>query len=233
MTSQMLYDLIESLHTIPIWQAALWVTIANVSMFIVSLAAGELLVRRDARHRVSPAPGSLTTQEVRLATVRVVLNALVAVAGLVLWRGGVIHLRPYGDYSALTVILDTLVLFVAMDFAMYVCHRVAHLPPLSPIAHKTHHLVEDPRPLTLFVLNPIEVLGFGGLWLVVLVLYTSSIEGILIYLSLNLAFGLVGHLGVEPAPKAWIRVPLLRYVSTSTFHAEHHADRQHNFGFIC
>jgi Delta7-sterol 5-desaturase len=48
---------------------------------------------------------------------------------------------------------------------------------------------------------------------------------------LNVLFGLVGHLGVEPFPKAWVRLPLIRLISTSTFHAEHHGDRHHNFGF--
>jgi sterol desaturase/sphingolipid hydroxylase (fatty acid hydroxylase superfamily) len=92
-------------------------------------------------------------------------------------------------------------------------------------------MYERPRPLSLFVLHPVEVIGFGGLWLIVLLAYTSSIEAILVYLSLNLVFGLVGHLGVEPAPGGWIRAPGLRFVSTSTFHAEHHVDRGHNYGF--
>lgn len=227
----MLYDAIESLNTSPLWLAALWVTLANVAMFVMTLVAGEFLLRRFSGNRVTPLPKPLTRAELWLALACVALNALVAVAGVVLWRGDVIDLRPYGDYSALTVLQDTVVLFVAMDFAMYVFHRVAHHPLLYPIAHKTHHFYENPRPLTLFVLNPIEVLGFGVLWLLVIALYTSSVEGILIYLALNVVFGLVGHLGVEPAPEVWIRVPLLRYVSTSTFHAEHHMDRYHNFGF--
>jgi len=227
----MLYDAVDSLQTLPLWQAALWVTLANVGMFIAALGAGELITRRFSKNRITPEPGPLTRHEKQLAAVCVVLNALVAVAGVLLWREGVIDLRPSGEYSTLTVLADAAVLFVAMDFAMYVFHRVAHHPLLYPIAHRTHHVYESPRPLTLFVLNPIEVLGFGALWLVLLVLYTASIEGILAYLAFNLAFGLVAHLGVEPAPKLWLRLPLLRYVSTSTFHAEHHMDRFHNFGF--
>ncbi len=227
----MLYDAVRSLNTLPLWQAALWVTLANVAMFVAALSAGDLITRRFAGNRVSPAPGPLTRNELTLAAVCVVLNALVAVAGVILWRQGVIDLRPDGDYTPLTVLLDSLVLFVAMDFAMYVFHRVAHHPVLYPFAHQTHHVYENPRPLTLFVLNPLEVLGFGSLWLLVIALYASSIEGILAYLAFNLAFGLVAHLGVEPAPKLWVRAPLLRYVSTSTFHAEHHMDRFHNYGF--
>ena len=227
----MLYDAVRSLQNMPLWQAVLWLTGVNVGTFLAALGVGELLTRRFGENRVGPAPGPLTGIEIWLAGVCVALNAGVAVAGVILWREGVIDLRAYGDYSALTVIADALVLFVAMDFAMYVFHRVAHHPAVYAYAHRTHHVYENPRPLTLFVLNPAEVLGFGALWLVVLTLYASSIEGILVYLAFNLAFGLVAHLGVEPAPRLWVRLPLLRYVSTSTFHAEHHADRFHNFGF--
>jgi Delta7-sterol 5-desaturase len=137
------------------------------------LGAGEVLVRCFGSKRVSPEPSSLTRAEVGLAVVCVILNAFVAVAGIALWREGVIEVRAYGEYGALSVILDALVLFVVMDFAMYVLHRLAHHPVVYALAHRTHHRYESPRPLTLFVLNPFEVLGFGGLWLVVLIAYSQ------------------------------------------------------------
>ena len=62
-------------------------------------------------------------------------------------------------------------------------------------------------------------------------LYRSSWLGIVIYLTFNLAFGMVGHLGVEPFPKSWARNRFLGLVGTSTFHAEHHQDFGANFGF--
>ena len=102
---------------------------------------------------------------------------------------------------------------------------------LFPIVHATHHHYDRPRPLNLFVLNPAEVLGFGGLWLALLCVYPATWAGILIYLTLNLAFGTLGHLGVEPFPKAVARWPLLRHLGSSTFHANHHGDRDVNFGF--
>jgi len=159
----------------------------------------------------------------------VLLNSLITWIGAVLWRAGVIQLRPAGDLF--NVLLDFVVLFFAMDFAMYVFHRVAHLPILYPLIHDTHHRFENPRPLTLFVLNPFETLGFGALWLVVIAIYPSSFIGMILYLTLNVAFGLMGHLGVEPFPRRWLKLPVIGYISTSTFHAEHHQDRHHNYGF--
>jgi len=226
-----LYDVIRELQDMPFWRAAGLVSVANVAMFFAAIGFGAALTQRFGARRITPMAEPVSRSEVVLASTCVVLNAVVAVFGVAMWREGAIGLRPFGDYSVLTVLADALILFVAMDFAMYVFHRVAHHPVLYPLAHRTHHVFENPRPLTLFVLNPIEVLGFGALWLLLLVAYTSSIEGILIYLTLNLGFGLIGHLGVEPAPEVWIRTPILRYVATSTFHAEHHQDRNHNYGF--
>jgi sterol desaturase/sphingolipid hydroxylase (fatty acid hydroxylase superfamily) len=158
----------------------------------------------------------------------VALNSAITVAGWVLWRAGIIRVSyDFGPRG----LVDALVLFFAMDFAMYVLHRVAHLPILYPLIHQTHHKYENPRPLTLFVLNPFETVSFGVLWLILISVYSSSLLGIAIYLTLNLAFGLVGHLGVEPLPRRWLELPGVRLISTSTFHAEHHEDRRHNYGF--
>jgi sterol desaturase/sphingolipid hydroxylase (fatty acid hydroxylase superfamily) len=226
-----MYEAIESLRTDELWRPVLWVTTANAAMFVLALIAGEAILRRFAGRRITPDPGPITRKEKALAALCVLVNAAVAVAGVVLWREGVIDLRSYGDYTIGIVLLDAFVLFIAMDVGMYFFHRVAHHPLFFRLAHSTHHDYESPRPLTLFVLNPVETIGFGTLWLLLLVAYTASIEGILIYLAFNLAFGVVAHVGVEPAPDTWLRLPVLRYVSTSTFHAEHHQDRFHNYGF--
>ena len=226
-----LYDVIEAVYTQPLWLASIWVSLANVAMFVFAVVVGDALVRRHRERRITPAPGPFSRTEMLLAATCVFLNAAFAVIGLILWREGVIEIRPYGEYGALTILFDSAVLFVAMDLLMYMFHRAAHQPLFYPLAHRTHHQYESPRPMSLFVLNPLEVIGFGTLWLVVVALYSSSIEGILVYLTLNLIFGMVGHLGVEPAPASWVRTPVLRYFSTSTFHAEHHGTRHYNYGF--
>lgn len=108
--------------------------------------------------------------------------------------------------------------------------RTAPLGELVLLA-PTHHLYDKPRPLTLFALNPVEALGFGAMLVLVCLLYPVSALGLTIYVVLNVLFGLVGHIGVEPLPPRWLALPGLRYISTSTFHAEHHDDGHHNFGF--
>ena len=209
-------------------EAAAWLIAFNVGVFALSLAAGEVLVRLFRDRPVTPEPEPLEKAEVAWAALCVLLNGGVAIAGWFLWKAGVIRVVRG---SAWRTALDVVVLLVAMDFLMYVFHRLAHVRWIYPIVHGTHHRYDRPRPLNLFVLNPAEVCGFGVLWLALLCVYPATWPGILIYLALNLAFGTLGHLGVEPFPKAWSKWPVLRHIGSSTFHADHHQDRDVNFGF--
>lgn len=208
--------------------AAFWLFMQNVLQFVMCLAAGQVLVGLFANRRVIEAPLPLEKREVLLALSVVFLNTMVAVAGWYLWRLGIIKInRDLGLWT----LIDVVLLLVAMDFLMYVTHRMCHHPRLFPIVHQTHHIYDKPRPLSLFVLNPVEVFGFGSLWLLVLAAHSWSWMAICIYLMLNATFGTLGHLGVEPFPDIWTRLPVIGRLTTSTFHGQHHQDRDFNFGF--
>ncbi|HEX2574584.1 MAG TPA: sterol desaturase family protein [Polyangia bacterium] len=200
----------------------------NLTIFALALLGGAVLARGFAGRRVCALPPPLEAREIGMAAMTVLLNTAVTLAGLWLYRRGLVRFRGDLGWRALA---DVVVLLVVMDAAMYGLHRLAHVEPLFRWLHAPHHRYDRPRPLTLFVLSPPEALAFGGLWLVVLMLYPCSWLGMSIYLGLNVAFGVVGHLGVEPGPRGLVRVPLARSLATSTFHAQHHADRDHNFGF--
>ena len=205
-----------------------WCGVENVALFGLSLATGEALVRAFRRRPVTDPPAPLEAREIALAALCVACNTVVTVAGWWLWRRGVIVVRRETGWRA---VLDALVLLAAMDFAMYWLHRAAHWTPVYRMVHATHHRYDNPRPLNLFVLHPLEVFGFGALWLAVISAYPSTWIGMSLYLALNLAFGTLGHLGVEPFPRNTGRWWGLRHVGTSTFHAGHHQDGGHNFGF--
>src|SRR5262245_6581000 len=221
-------SLVRWIEVAPSWQAVAVLLLENVAVFLFALALGEILVRRHAGRRVAPPPPPLERLEVLVTISTVLLNTVVTIAGLFLWRAGLIRFRTD---AALWAWLDVLALLVIMDFAMYVLHRLAHHPWLYPILHQLHHRYDRPRPLTLFILNPAENLAFGSLWLVVCLLYPASWLGMSIYLALNVIFGTVGHLGVEPLPRSWPRLPLVRWIAGSTFYARHHQDLAYNFGF--
>jgi Delta7-sterol 5-desaturase len=220
--------ILQTLRTMPLGLAAVLLLAENLVLFGLALGAGTLLRRRFEHRRVAPPPPPLGALEIGCAAATVLLNTAVTLAGLLLWREGLIRFRTD---AGLWAALDVLALLLVMDAAMYALHRVAHLAWLYPLLHRTHHRYERPRPLTLFVLNPAETLSFGGLWLVVIAAHDFSWLGMSVYLALNLAFGTIGHLGVEPLPERWTRLPLLRHLTGGTFHARHHQDVAHNFGF--
>ena len=220
--------IITWLHEVPLWLAALAFLGMNLGVFLLTLAVGEGLVRRFSHRRVTPEPPPIERYEVVLAAACVVLNSAVTFAGLLLWRAEWIRFRAD---TGPRVLVDFVVLTLVMDAAMYVMHRVAHVRFLYAHLHAPHHRYVHTRPLTLFVLSPFEVLGFGALWLAVCVAYESSWVGMLLYLTFNTLWGVLGHLGVEPFPEGWVRWPVLGRIATTTFHAQHHLEPGSNFGF--
>jgi len=221
-------SLILYLREAPLPQAILLLLAENVAILLLALLFGEWLVRRYADRRVAEVAPPLSRIELWVTLSCVLLNTLVTVVGLLLWRADLIQFRTDTGWRAW---LDVLVLLLVMDLAMYCLHRLAHHSLLFPILHRLHHDYDRPRPLTLFILNPAENLSFGLLWLAVIAVYPFSWLGISVYLLLNVMFGVVGHLGVEPLPIWWVRVPVLRNIAGSTFHARHHQDLACNFGF--
>ncbi len=212
------------------WQAAAPLfLLENVVVLLLALGLGHALRARYGRHRaLGPVQHPISRAEIRLAAVTVLLNSGVTYAGFWLWRQGLIVI-PEG--FSVRALLDFAVLLLGMDLLMYGFHYVIHHTPLHRWVHALHHHYAEPQPIDLFVLHPLETLGFGGLWLLLLAVYPASVWGITAYLVMNVAFGVLGHCGVEPFPAAWARHPLLKYLGSSGFHYEHHQNDQRNFGF--
>lgn len=203
-------------------------TAENFLLLLLAITLGEWAARRYATARVAPPAPPLSRFEVGLAVFNTFLNTATTLLGLALWRAGIIRFRTD---TGLFAWLDVFALVAIMDLAMYLLHRLAHHPWLFPWLHRLHHEYDRPRPLTLFVLHPFENISFGLLWLTVISLYPASWLGMSVYLALNLFFGTVGHLGVEPLPAGWPKWPGLKWLAGSTFHAWHHQRPETNFGF--
>lgn len=221
-------SMISWLQQAPLWQAIVALLAENVLILVLALGWGSWLARRYETRRVALSAPAVKRLEIVLTCSTVLLNTLVTLVGLFLWRGGILRFRTD---AGIGVLVDVVLLLMIMDLAMYALHRLAHHPWLFPLLHRLHHEYDRPRPLTLFILNPAENLSFGLLWLAVLAIYPASWLGMSIYLVLNVLFGTIGHLGVEPLPLWWGRVPILRDLAGGTFHARHHQDLRCNFGF--
>ncbi|MEO5713156.1 MAG: sterol desaturase family protein [Luteolibacter sp.] len=202
--------------------------VLNGVIFVSSVAFCWTLGRIFHRKRIFDRWEPLRPVELAAAFGSIVLNAGISVVGWALWRDGWIRIR---QPEILHGILDCLLMILAMDLGMYFLHRLAHVPSVYRLFHNFHHRHETTNPISLFVLHPLEILGFGGLMIVVLMILPISLGGLIGFLTLNVLFGTLGHSGVEPFPSALKSVPLLRLVGTSTFHAEHHEHPRYNFGF--
>jgi len=210
---------------------ATWVIFSLVSNFAISgssIVACWWLGRMFPKRQIFDSPQPLTAHDKWLAILATLLNSGVSIAGWILWKAGWITITfPSWERT----LLDVIILLLFMDVGMYVLHWVVHYPALFRVIHRTHHTHHSTNPLSLFVLNPLEVLGFGSLMICGIFLFPLSAIAIVIYLNLNIAFGTLGHAGVEPFPSRWFRHAVFRQIGTSTFHGLHHADPQYNFGF--
>lgn len=209
-------------------EAAFVFLVSNFLIFATSVAACWLLGRLFAERRIFSEWEPFSIVEFSAVIVAVILNGLVSLIGWFLWRADYITLRNKPGWN---VVLDVGVMLLAMDFGMYVLHRVAHHRLIYPLVHRFHHRHEMTNPYSLFMLHPLEVLGFSGLMIIFLVAYPISPPAMFTYLILNVVFGTIGHSGVEPFPPVTKTIPVLRLIGTSTFHAEHHEHKTYNFGF--
>ncbi len=114
---------------------------------------------------------------------------------------------------------------------MYIFHYFIHHSVLYKPIHRFHHHYHDPIPIDLYVLHPLETVSFGALWLITIVLFNFNFYAVSIYLCANVAFGIIGHLGIEPLPAKFSRLMPIKYLGTSSFHHTHHQDIGYNFGF--
>ena len=150
---------------------------------------------------------------------------MVMLIGVFLWKKEVVAIADHS--SGLAVVLQVILLIILMDLLMYLFHRLAHIPAVYTFLHKKHHEHISTNYLSLFVLHPLEALGFGFILIIVLMFYSFSPVAVGIYLFINLVWGTLGHLNKEVFPEGteqWL-------IGTTAFHNQHHLHEDKNFGF--
>lgn len=171
----------------------------------------------------------ITGKEIFWTCSTLFLNTLITLAGFLLYKYEIIHFSF--DDSIFQILLDTFLLVMAMDFLMFIFHYSIHKISFIKKVHDLHHEYENPTAITLYVLHPLEVIGFGSLWLFLLVIHDTSIISVFVYLSLNIVMGMIGHLELEFIPKAWSKNVITKWIANTTFHNDHHKDSSCNYGF--
>ncbi len=220
--------MLQQLRSAGFAEAAGFFLVANIAIFAGSVLLCRALGVFFSKKRIFDRWEPVEKLELLAAFTAIALNSGISMAGWMLWTHDLITLTQAGWIKS---IFDCIAMVLAMDLGMYVFHRIAHFPVFYRWMHSFHHRHEATNPISLFVLHPVEVIGFGMLMILFLVIHPMSIAGLVAYLVLNVLFGTLGHCGVEPFPSLFSRAPLLRLVGTSTFHAGHHEHRKYNFGF--
>ncbi|GGB04704.1 MULTISPECIES: sterol desaturase family protein [Mucilaginibacter] len=203
----------------------LWAIFLAENLFVTTLALlfGWLILK------LSNKPIKRTSRnEILVCMLTNAINTAITYAGYWLFKHNYITLTFQLKWYTL---LDFLLLFMLMDLAMFIFHYFIHHSVIYKAIHKFHHHYADPIPIDLFVLHPIETIGFGSLWLIILALYGFNFYAVLIYLTANLFFGIMGHLGIEPVPASVRKMAPFKYLGTPSFHHRHHLEIDFNFGF--
>src|SRR5262245_28844084 len=137
-------ELLEWTRARSLPEALVWCLLVNVAVFAAALAIGALLVRAFRHAPIAGAPLPVSREELWLATLCVLGNTLVMFVGWLLFRAG--WLKVAAGAGFLPAFADAFILLFAMDFAMYVTHRIAHHPIAFRYVHGVHHRYERVRP---------------------------------------------------------------------------------------
>lgn len=123
-------------------------------------------------------------------------------------------------------------LLLLNDAWFYATHRLLHSEWLFKHVHSVHHRSVDVNPFTSYSFHPLESLLLTA-WVIPVVLLVPIPLPLLGALQIIGLFNNVNaHLGYELQPKWFVRVPPFSWLSSSTFHNQHHAHFTGNYGLM-
>lgn len=116
------------------------------------------------------------------------------------------------------------------DAWFYGWHRLLHHPKLYRHVHAVHHRSVDVTPFSSYSFHVLEGLILGA-WIVpAAILLPMPMAALGALQAIGLANNVMSHLGYEFLPRWLLRVPLLRWTNTATFHSLHHRSLRGNYG---
>jgi sterol desaturase/sphingolipid hydroxylase (fatty acid hydroxylase superfamily) len=220
--------MIDFLKNMPVWQTMLIFWIENCLIVVGVIQLGNLLRKFYAHRNLDELLNNATPKEWMFVLASVTVNTGVTFGGYWLWKNGFIK---FDESLSWRIIADFILMILIMDLLMFVLHLFVHRTFFYKITHYFHHQFTQPEPIDLFILDPLETIAFGGLWLIVLMIMPFNLIAVIVYLTANVTFGMLGHIAVEPFPAFWVKHPVLRFITTSTFHYQHHNNKDFNYGF--
>ena len=148
-------------------------------------------------------------------------NILIAIPGYMLFYYGVIGFNYEFNFR---IVIDLLALLLMVDFMMYVSHHLSHKVYFLKKLHEKHHSHEEFNELSLYVMNPLEVVGLGLMFTLLFYLYDFNIYAVIAFLIVNWFWGVIAHFNVD-------KIAIPKFFSNNLFHAIHHKEGNYNLGF--
>jgi Delta7-sterol 5-desaturase len=123
-------------------------------------------------------------------------------------------------------------LLIFNDAWFYAWHRLLHHPKIFRYVHATHHKSVDVNPFSSYSFHWFEGFILGS-WILPMALVVPMYLPMLGVLSaVGLFNNVMSHSGYEFFPRGLLRVPLVRWINTSTYHNMHHTSFRGNFGLM-
>ncbi len=167
-----------------------------------------------------------------LASCRTVL-VYAAVGILVLWAINHCYMRELEmSYGLGTDLLALGGIIIVHDAYFYWAHRAMHHPRLYKSFHRFHHKTITPTPWAAysFALPEAFVMAiFMPIWMM---LVPTPGWVVFAFLAIMILRNTMGHAGLELHARGWASHPVLKWISTTTYHDLHHCGSYaHNYGF--
>ena len=118
------------------------------------------------------------------------------------------------------------------DLWFYGVHRLLHHPRLYKHIHAVHHRSVDVNPFSSYSFHVIEALLLTGWLLPALLVVPLPLPALMAAQVAGLANNLMAHLGYELLPRGWLRLPVLSWSNSATFHSLHHNFFKGNYGLF-
>lgn len=186
---------------------------ANIAAYVLTIAIGKLW---NKIHRYKE---TLSNKELKSSLIVLLVNILISIPGFILWNKGIIV------FSDSRIWVSFLVLFLLMDFLMYVFHYLSHTINFFKKIHAKHHEHKHNfNSISLYHMSPWEAILFGLLVTLIVFLFEFNIYGFIAYLIFNWLYGVMTHLNGNS------RNTFL-FFTTKKFHKAHHRSNTKNFGF--
>ncbi len=198
---------------------------SNAFLYLISIGLYLFIDKTCPKNKIQTNDHPFLKSDLYLSFITLLLNIVVMLIGVYLWKSRWITLNE--SKTIWILLVEIVVIILVMDLLMYVFHYLVHHPIIYKVLHRKHHEHISTNFLSLFVLHPFETLGFGLMMIFVFMWYDFSIFSITIYLFINLIWGTIGHLNREFFPKWTEKL----FLGTTKFHNQHHLDEQRNFGF--